>query len=73
MRSQARPAPSNQCFADMDKTMMEEVVTWVPWCWANNWTSSTRDSMTQYVYDRTPVTRPAQLAVNNGLAPENVA
>ena len=61
------------CFAALDKYMMETAVSWVPWCWANNLTI-TSPSVTQYVFDQNAgIISFAHTAVNNGLAPVNVA
>ena len=61
------------CYADMEKTMMEEGMTWVPWGWGKN-LIITSPSVTQYVYDQSAGDPAwAHVAVNNGAAPENVA
>jgi peptide/nickel transport system substrate-binding protein len=61
------------CYAEMEKTMMEEGMTWVPWGWGKN-LIITSPSVTQYVYDQSAGDPAwAHVAVNNGLAPENVA
>jgi peptide/nickel transport system substrate-binding protein len=61
------------CYADMEKTIMEDGVVWVPWSWGKN-LIITSPTVTQYVYDQN-AGDPAwsHLAVNNGKAPENVA
>jgi peptide/nickel transport system substrate-binding protein len=61
------------CYAEMQKTEMEEGMTWVPWSWGKNLVI-TSPSVTQYMYDQSAGdTGWAHVAVNNGLAPENVA
>ena len=53
---------------------MTNVVPWVPWSWANNWTSVNPGTLTKYVYDGNSDTISyVNSAVNNGLTPENVA
>jgi peptide/nickel transport system substrate-binding protein len=62
-----------QCYADMQKTEMEEGMTWVPWSWGKN-LIITSPSVTQYVYDQNAGDPAwAHIAVNNGAPPENVA
>ena len=64
----------NQCFADdVDKPLMETVIPWVPWSWANNLVI-TGTSVTNYEYDANAgVISFSWVAVDNGLQPENVA
>jgi peptide/nickel transport system substrate-binding protein len=62
-----------QCYADMDKVIMEEGMTWVPWSWGKN-LIITSPSVTQYVYDQNAGDPAwAHIAVSNTAAPENVA
>src|SRR4029077_3914906 len=64
----------NQCFADdVDKPLMETVVPWVPWSWANNLVI-TGTSVTNYEYDANAgVISFSWTAVDDGIAPVNVA
>jgi peptide/nickel transport system substrate-binding protein len=61
------------CYADMDKYIMEQGVVWVPAMWGTN-LIITSPTVSQYVYDQN-ATDPAwsHIAVNNGVAPQNVA
>ena len=70
----AKPADEvNACFAELDTYLMETAVPWVPWVWANNWTS-VNPTVTLYVFDQFAGTISyVNSAVDNGLAPENVA
>jgi len=70
----AKPADEvNPCFAELDTYLMETAVPWVPWVWANNWTS-VNPTVSTYVFDQFGNTISyINSAVNNGLAPENVA
>lgn len=61
------------CYADMQKYMMEVGMTWVPWAWGKN-LIITSPSVTQYQYDQSAGDPAwAHIAVNNGVAPQNVA
>jgi len=63
----------SSCYAEIQTTYMTEGMTWVPWAWAKNLVF-TSPSVTQYEFDQNggdPAW--AHIAVNNGLAPENVA
>jgi peptide/nickel transport system substrate-binding protein len=61
------------CYADMEKVMMEQGMTWVPWSWGKN-LIITSPSVTQYVYDQNAGDPAwAHIAVNNNKQPENVA
>jgi len=63
----------SSCYTEMDKTIMEEGMVWVPWAWGKNLVI-TSPSVTQYVYDQNAGDPAwAHIAVNNGLQPENVA
>jgi ABC-type transport system substrate-binding protein len=64
-----------QCYADkVDTPLMNDIVPWAPWVWANNWTSVNPGSMTKYVYDgNAGWISYVNSSVNNGLEPENVA
>jgi ABC-type transport system substrate-binding protein len=63
----------NACFAELDTYLMETAVPWAPWVWANNWTS-VNPTVTKYVFDQNAGTISyINSAVDNGLAPENVA
>jgi peptide/nickel transport system substrate-binding protein len=70
----AKPADQvNDCFAQLDTTLMTDVVPWAPWSWANNWTS-VNPSVTTYVFDQNAgVISYVNSAVDNGLDPVNVA
>ena len=66
-------AEINACFAEMDKTLMEDIVPWIPWSWAQN-LIITGTTTTHYEYDANGgVISLCWVAVNNGLAPVNVA
>jgi len=66
-------AEVNDCFAEMDKTLMEDIVPWAPWAWAKNLVI-TGTTTTHYEYDANGgVISLCWVAVNNGLAPESVA
>jgi peptide/nickel transport system substrate-binding protein len=55
----------NQCFADLDKKMMEESVPWVPYLWANNITV-TGKTVTKFEFDQfSGYLSVTQMAVNN--------
>ena len=52
---------------------MTDVVPWVPWVWANNWTT-VNPTVNKYVFDQNANNFSyVNSSVNNGLAPENVA
>jgi peptide/nickel transport system substrate-binding protein len=70
----AKPADQvNDCYAQLDTTLMTDVVPWVPWVWATNWTS-VNPSITSYVYDgNADNISYVNSAVDNGLQPVNVA
>ena len=69
----AQDEEQQTCYADMEKTMMEEGMSWVPWGAGKN-LIITGPSVTQYVYDQSAGDPGwAHIAVNNGVAPENVA
>jgi peptide/nickel transport system substrate-binding protein len=56
----------NQCFADLDKKLMEEVVPWVPYLWVNNLTL-TGKTVTKWEFDQfSGYLSYTQMAVNNG-------
>jgi peptide/nickel transport system substrate-binding protein len=57
------------CFNDLDKKLMEEVIPWVPYLWANEVTV-TAPSVTQWEFNQfAGVPSISQMAVNNGLTP----
>jgi peptide/nickel transport system substrate-binding protein len=60
------------CWTEFDKTLMEDVVPWVPYLWANaiNINAST---MTKYEFDQFGgVVSYTHIAVNNGIDPNTV-
>ena len=61
------PDQRNQCFADLDKKLMEEGVPWVPYLWANNITV-TGNTVTKFEFDQySGYLSYTQIAVNNKL------
>ena len=57
----------------MQKTEMEEGMTWVPWSWGNNLVI-TSPTVSQYVYDQNAGDPAwAHIAVTNTEEPQNVA
>ena len=63
----------NACYQALDTTLMTDVVPWVPWAWANNWTT-VNPTVNKYVFDANANNFSyVNSSVNNGLAPENVA
>jgi peptide/nickel transport system substrate-binding protein len=59
------PDQRNQCFADLDKKLMEEGVPWVPYLWANNITV-TGNTVTKFEFDQfSGYLSYTQIAVNN--------
>jgi peptide/nickel transport system substrate-binding protein len=59
------PDQRNQCFADLDKKLMEEGVSWVPYLWANNITV-TGTTVTKFEFDQfSGYLSYTQMAVNN--------
>lgn len=57
------------CFNDLDKKLMEEVVPWAPYLWANEVTI-TAPSVTQWEFNQfAGVPSITQIAVNNNLTP----
>jgi peptide/nickel transport system substrate-binding protein len=59
------PDQRNQCFADLDKKMMEESAPWVPYLWANNITI-TGNTVTKFEFDQfSGYLSYTQMAVNN--------
>src|SRR5829696_4604662 len=55
----------NQCFADLDKKLMEEAVPWVPYLWAKNITV-TGKTVTKFEFDQfSGYLSVTQMAVNN--------
>lgn len=63
----------NACYQELDTTLMTDVVPWVPWVWANNWTT-VNPTVNKYVFDANANNFSyVNSSVNNGLAPENVA
>ena len=60
------PDQRNQCFADLDKKMMEESLPWVPYLWAKNVTI-TGSTVTKWEFDQfSGYLSYTQMAVNNG-------
>jgi peptide/nickel transport system substrate-binding protein len=61
-----------ECWANLDKRLMEEIVPWVPYRWATNQTVLAND-VTHWEYDQSAGQAAyAHLAVNNGLTMEQV-
>jgi peptide/nickel transport system substrate-binding protein len=61
-----KPDDRNQCYADLDKKMMEESVPWVPYLWAQNITV-TGTTVTKFEFDQfSGYLSYTQMAVNNG-------
>ena len=59
------PDQRNQCYADLDKKIMEEGVPWVPYLWANNITV-TGNTVTKFEFDQfSGYLSVTQMAVNN--------
>jgi peptide/nickel transport system substrate-binding protein len=55
----------NQCFADIDKKMMEESLPWIPYLWVNNLTV-TGKTVTKFEFDQySGYLSFTQMAVNN--------
>jgi peptide/nickel transport system substrate-binding protein len=55
----------NQCYADLDKKLMEESVPWIPYLWANNITV-TGTTVTKFEFDQfSGYLSFTQMAVNN--------
>jgi peptide/nickel transport system substrate-binding protein len=60
-----QPDQRNQCFADIDKKLMEEGVPWVPYLWAKNITV-TGNTVTKWEFDQfSGYLSFTQMAVNN--------
>jgi peptide/nickel transport system substrate-binding protein len=60
-----QPDQRNQCYADLDKKLMEEDVPWVPYLWAQNITV-TAPSVTKFEFDQfSGYLSYTQMAVNN--------
>jgi peptide/nickel transport system substrate-binding protein len=60
-----QPDQRNQCFADLDKKLMEEGVPWVPYLWAKNITV-TGTTVTKWEFDQfSGYLSFTQMAVNN--------
>ncbi len=60
-----KPDDRNQCYADLDKKLMEEAVPWVPYLWANNITV-TGSTVTKFEFDQfSGYLSYTQMAVNN--------
>ena len=59
------PDQRNQCYADLDKKIMEEGVPWIPYLWANNITV-TGNTVTKFEFDQfSGYISYTQMAVNN--------
>jgi ABC-type transport system substrate-binding protein len=55
----------NECFANIDKKMMEEAVPWIPYLWVNNLTVTGR-TVTKFEFDQfSGYLSFTQMAVNN--------
>jgi hypothetical protein len=55
----------NDCYANLDKKLMEEAAPWVPYLWAKNITI-TAPSMTKFEFDQfSGYLSVTQVAVNN--------
>jgi peptide/nickel transport system substrate-binding protein len=60
-----QPDQRNQCFADIDKKLMETALPWVPYLWAKNITL-TGTTVTKYEFDQfSGYLSYTQMAVNN--------
>jgi peptide/nickel transport system substrate-binding protein len=60
------------CWTELDKSLMEEAVPWVPYLWATVFTV-TADSVTHWEFDQfSGALSFAHIAVNNGLDPTSV-
>ncbi len=60
-----QPDQRNQCFADLDKKLMEEAVPWVPYLWAKNITI-TGKTVSRFEFDQfSGYLSITQMAVNN--------
>jgi hypothetical protein len=63
--SNAQPDQRNDCFANVDKKLMEQVVPWVPYLWQRQITV-TAPSMTKFEFDQfSGYLSITQVAVNN--------
>ncbi len=63
------PDQRNQCYADLDKKIMEEGVPWIPYLWANNITV-TGNTVTKFEFDQfSGYLSYTQMAVNNKETP----
>ncbi len=60
-----QPDQRNQCFADIDKKLMETAAPWVPYLWAKNITV-TGSTVTKFEFDQfSGYLSCTQMAVNN--------
>ena len=60
-----QPDKRNQCFADIDKKLMETAAPWVPYLWAKNITV-TGNTVTKWEFDQfSGYLSYTQMAVNN--------
>jgi peptide/nickel transport system substrate-binding protein len=60
-----KPDDRNQCYADLDKKLMEEALPWVPYLWAQNITV-TGTTVTKFEFDQfSGYLSYTQMAVNN--------
>jgi ABC-type transport system substrate-binding protein len=60
-----KPDDRNQCYADLDKKLMEEQLPWVPYLWAQNITV-TGTTVTKFEFDQfSGYLSYTQMAVNN--------
>jgi ABC-type transport system substrate-binding protein len=65
-------AEYQQCWADLDTRIMEEIVPWIPYRWATNQVTLA-DTVTKYEGDQSSgVPAYAKIAVNNGLTMADV-
>jgi peptide/nickel transport system substrate-binding protein len=60
------------CWIDFDKNLMENVVPWVPYLWANSFTIISK-SVTHYEYDQFPgLISFCHIAVSNGVSADSI-
>jgi peptide/nickel transport system substrate-binding protein len=62
----------DECWAEFDKDLMENVVPWVPYIWAS-FTTTTTDTVTKFEFDQfSGAISYSHVAVNNGIDPNEV-
>ena len=60
------------CWTELDQLLMEEIIPWVPYLWATV-ININADSVTEFEFDQfAGVVSYSHIAVNNGIAPEEV-